>query len=129
MPGIADYKAGRYKIAIQKLDAYLVQHPYTVSNHTWPSASATAGQYLGKAYLNDHQDQKAIDTFSNSYISNAHNTYWIGIALMDQGKLSEARTAFKRSIEMSSKGDAGWESAADEKINEIDYIESQHVRR
>ena len=127
-PGIADFHAGHYKIAIQKLEAYLTQHPCTKDSNTF-GQSSYAEQYLGKAYLNDHQNQKAIDTLNNPCIFDSHNEYWTGVALMDQGKLNEARTAFRRSQDMSTgKSDEKWLEAADEKIEEMDYAE-RHPRK
>ena len=126
-PGIADFHAGHYKIAIQKLDLYLIHHPCAKGYNL--GQSQVAEQYLGKAYLNDHQNQKAIDTLNNPCIFDSHNEYWTGVALMDQGKLNEARTAFRRSQDMSTgKSDEKWLEAADEKIEEMDYAE-RHPRK
>ena len=123
-PGIADFKRGSYKVAIQKLSGYLTQHPCSAKRTMFMGRSAVAQRYLGLAYLNDHQYQKAVDALRSPCLGSSKDVYFIGTALMKEGNLQDARAEFTKSIDM----EAGTGKAenytlihqAHEKIDELD---------
>lgn len=122
--GIAEFKARHYKVAIQKLNEYTKNNPCSAKRIM--GQSEVAQEYLGRAYLRDHQYQKAIDALRSPCVFNSENVYYIGIALMKEGQLQEARAEFRKCIDMSNgtskNGKYGWVEASDERIKEIDKI-------
>ena len=102
LPGIVDYKAGHPQKAVQELQDYLKDHPCTVQETYGNSKPPLAQEYLGLAYLGTHQDQKAVDTLENPCVRSSSSRYDLGVALMRQDKLQEARAAFAKCIDLES---------------------------
>ena len=100
LPGIVDYKAGHSQKAVQELQDYLKDHPCTMHESYGNSKPQLAQEYLGLAYLDTHQDQKAVDTLENPCVRSSSGHYYLGMALMRQNKLHEARAAFAKCIDL-----------------------------
>ena len=126
LPGIVDYNSGKYKIAIQELTDYSKNHPCTNNQSLFNSKPQLARQYLGLAYLADHQYQRAEEAFKDPCIEKLDSHYYLGFALRGQGKLQEARVEFAKEVDIEEGAGKGQDLAklrrAEEEIRKIDKL-------
>jgi len=127
--GIRDYKAGRYDVAIEELNAYLKVHPLVFKNYVhFDGTSDYAEKDLGLALLKQHRYPEAESAFRIYARCSAgdEGSYWLGVALFRDGNKTEARAKFQVVInnEMGqgmSTRDEALVNACYKRLNEMDH--------
>jgi len=124
--GIRDYKAGRYDVAIEELNAYLKVHPLVLKEPF--GTSDYAEKDLGLALMKQHRYPEAESAFRiySRCSAGDEGSYWLGVALFRDGNKTEARAKFQVVInnEMGqgmSTRDEALVNACYKRLNEMDH--------
>lgn len=123
LPGIIDYKNGHTQKAILELQQYNHDHPCAGQHAFLDTRAYSAQEYLGRAYLDTKQNQKAVAVFSDPCMEGSVSEYSLGIALMRLGRLEEARAAFKKCMRVMPRGKSFNEALYDAAQAKLDMLD------